>query len=189
MLLQIMEEGRLTDNVGRVVDFKNTILIMTTNIGAEEITGRQRLGFAKQDEQSGYEAMKDKLKEVMKNSFRPEFLNRVDDIIVFRPLREEQIERIVDLQLGRLRKLLADRKMTLEVTPAAARALATEGYDPAFGARPLKRAIQRLIQDPLAMQVLEGRFADGDHVVVDAGPDGQLRFERAGAAEPAGARA
>jgi ATP-dependent Clp protease ATP-binding subunit ClpB len=122
----------------------------------------------------------------LQRSFRPEFLNRVDDIIIFKPLREEQIERIVDLQLKRMEKLLSDRKITLEVTPDAKRVLAEEGYDPAFGARPLKRAIQRLIQNPLAMMVLEGRFGEGDHVVVEAHGK-QLDFHKAGARETVGA--
>jgi ATP-dependent Clp protease ATP-binding subunit ClpB len=181
VLLQILDDGRLTDSQGRTVDFRNTVIIMTSNIGSYLILE----SFGKTD----WELVEQQVMGELRRHFRPEFLNRVDDVIVFRPLREEQIEHIVDLQLERLRRLLGDRKMALEVTPAAKRALASEGYDPAFGARPLKRAIQRLIQDPLAMQVLEGRFADGDHIVVDAGPDGQLRFERAGSAEPAAARA
>jgi len=115
--------------------------------------------------------------------FKPEFLNRVDDTILFRPLGPEQIERIVDLQLKRLERLLADRKITLEVTPEAKRVLAEEGYDPAFGARPLKRSIQKLIQNPLALAVLEGRFAEGDTVVVTAGANGQLEFHRPGERE------
>jgi ATP-dependent Clp protease ATP-binding subunit ClpB len=181
ILLQILDDGRLTDSQGRTVDFRNSVIIMTSNVGSQYILE----SFDKTD----WALVESQVIAELRRNFRPEFLNRVDDIIVFRPLREEQIEQIVDLQLTRLRRLLADRKMTLEVTPAAKRLLATEGYDPAFGARPLKRAIQRMIQDPLAMQVLEGRFVEGDHIVVDAGPNGQLRFERAGTAEPAVARA
>jgi ATP-dependent Clp protease ATP-binding subunit ClpB len=112
----------------------------------------------------------------LRQHFRPEFLNRVDDTILFRPLAEEQIEHIVGLQLMRLEALLADRKLSIELTPAAKHVLATEGYDPAFGARPLKRAIQRLLQNPLALAVLEGRFTEGDRVKVDVGADGQLEF-------------
>ena len=130
----------------------------------------------------------------MRSHFKPEFLNRVDDIIIFRPLGTEQIEHIVGLQLGRFEKLLADRKLTLEMTPGARRLLAEEGYDPAFGARPLKRAIQRLIQNPLALQILEGRFHEGDRILVREGDAGKLVFERAdepvastaSAPEPAG---
>ncbi|HEX7019035.1 MAG TPA: type VI secretion system ATPase TssH, partial [Gemmatimonadaceae bacterium] len=122
--------------------------------------------------------------QALRQTFKPEFLNRVDDIIIFRPLGTQQIERIVDLQLARLRKLLADRKITIEVTPEAKRVLAEEGYDPAFGARPLKRAIQRMIQNPLAMAVLEGKFGDGDHVVVRPDGRGGLEFTtEAGAGE------
>jgi ATP-dependent Clp protease ATP-binding subunit ClpB len=154
---------------------------MTSNVGSQFILE----SFDKTD----WALVESQVINELRRVFRPEFLNRVDDVIVFRPLREEQIEQIAELQLGRLRRLLGDRKMTLEVTPAAKRILATEGYDPAFGARPLKRTIQRMIQDPLALQVLEGRFVEGDHIVVDAGPDGQLRFERADAREAAAARA
>jgi ATP-dependent Clp protease ATP-binding subunit ClpB len=180
ILLQILDDGRLTDSQGRTVDFRNAVVIMTSNVGSQFILE----SFDKTD----WALVESQVLAELRRNFRPEFLNRVDDVIVFRPLREEQIEHIVELQLGRLRRLLADRKMTLEITPAAKHVLATEGYDPAFGARPLKRAIQRLIQDPLALQVLEGRFVEGDQIVVDAGPDGQLRFERAGTREPAAAR-
>jgi ATP-dependent Clp protease ATP-binding subunit ClpB len=114
----------------------------------------------------------------MRSHFKPEFLNRVDDIVIFKPLGTEQIEHIVELQLERFRQMLADRKLVLEVTPDAKRMLAEEGYDPAYGARPLKRAIQRLIQNPLAMAILEGRFKEGDHIVVTPGANGQFAFER-----------
>jgi ATP-dependent Clp protease ATP-binding subunit ClpA len=186
-LLQIMEEGRLTDSFGRQIDFKNAIIIMTTNIGAGEIITSRPFGlgqYAKTDAEASYVDMKKKLKAEMEKVFRPEFLNRVDDIIVFRPLSMDEIEHIVELQLQRLERLLADRKLTLEVTPEAKRVLAEEGFDPTFGARPLKRAIQRLIQNPLALAVLEGRFSDGDHIVVSRAPSGTLTFERteAGAA-------
>ncbi|MGI8400917.1 MAG: type VI secretion system ATPase TssH, partial [Gemmatimonadaceae bacterium] len=115
----------------------------------------------------------------LRQHFRPEFLNRVDDIIIFRPLGKPEIEHIIDLQLGKLEKLLADRKLTLALTPEAREVLATEGYDPAFGARPLKRAIQRLLQNPLALAVLEGKFGEGDHIVVDRDPKGELTFGKA----------
>ncbi len=181
ILLQILDDGRLTDSQGRTVDFRNSVIIMTSNVGSQYILE----SFDKAD----WALVESQVTAELRRHFRPEFLNRVDDIIVFRPLREEQIEQIVDLQLRRLRRLLADRKMTLEVTPAGKRVVATEGYDPAFGARPLKRAIQRMIQDPLALHVLEGRFVEGDQIIVDAGPNGQLRFERAATTEPAEARA
>src|SRR3712207_4056359 len=181
VLLQILDDGRLTDSQGRTVDFRNTVIIMTSNIGSHFIL--------ESFDKSEWELVEQQVMGELRRHFRPEFLNRVDDIIVFRPLREEQIEHIVELQLARLRRLLADRKMTLEITPPAKRALATEGYDPAFGARPRKQALQRIVQDPLAMHVLEGRFVEGDHIVVDADAEAQLRFERAGAQEPVGPRA
>jgi len=121
----------------------------------------------------------------VRTHFKPEFLNRVDDIIIFRPLGKAEIEHIIDLQLKRLEQLLADRKLTLELTPQAREVLATEGYDPAFGARPLKRAIQRLLQNPLALAVLEGRFTEGDHIIVERDPKGELTFRKAKAREPA----
>ncbi len=169
ILLQILDDGRLTDSQGRTVDFRNTVIIMTSNIGSPFILEHARGDWALVETQVMAE---------MRRVFKPEFLNRVDDIIIFRPLGQDQIEKIVDLQLKRLEKLLADRKITILVTPDAKRVLAEEGYDPAFGARPLKRSIQRLIQNPLAMAVLDGQFSDGDTVVVDVGPNGQLQMHR-----------
>jgi ATP-dependent Clp protease ATP-binding subunit ClpB len=121
--------------------------------------------------------------EALRAHFRPEFLNRVDDIIIFRPLGKGEIEHIIDLQLHRLEQLLGERRLTFELTPAAREVLATEGYDPAFGARPLKRAIQRLLQNPLALAVLQGKFSEGDHIIVDRDPKGELTFRKA--TEPA----
>jgi ATP-dependent Clp protease ATP-binding subunit ClpB len=157
VLLQLLDDGRLTDGQGRTVDFRNTVVIMTSNIrSADELRDR----------------------------FRPEFLNRIDEVVVFQPLSREQLSEIVDLQLGRLRERLAERKLELEVADAAKELLAEEGWDPAYGARPLKRAIQRLLENPLARELLEGRFAEGDTVRVDV-RDGELVFERAEAAAPA----
>ncbi len=178
ILLQILDDGRLTDSQGRTVDFRNTVIIMTSNLGSQHI-----LEHAADD----WAVVEAEVNDALREHFRPEFLNRVDDVIIFKPLGEEHIERIIDLQLGRLRKLLADRKLSLELTSGARRVLATEGYDPAYGARPLKRAIQRLLQNPLAMAVLEGKFRDGDTVRVDAARGGRLTFERADAGEPVGA--
>jgi len=174
ILLQILDDGRLTDSQGRTVDFRNTVIIMTSNIGSVYIL--EHTG----DDRAVVEAQ---VMGALRQHFRPEFLNRVDDIIVFRPLGKGEIEHIIDLQLARLEKLLADRKLSLELTPEAREILATEGYDPAFGARPLKRAIQRLLQNPLAMAVLEGRFSEGDHIVVGVDPKGELTFSKPG--EPA----
>jgi ATP-dependent Clp protease ATP-binding subunit ClpB len=174
ILLQILDDGRLTDSQGRTVDFRNSVIIMTSNIGSTYILEHAN------DDRAVVEAQ---VTNALRQHFRPEFLNRVDDIIIFRALGKEEIEHIIDLQLGRLEKLLGDRKLTLQLTPAAREVLATEGYDPAFGARPLKRAIQRLLQNPLALAVLEGKFSEGDHIVVDRDPKGDLTFRKA--SEPA----
>ena len=167
ILLQILDDGRLTDSQGRTVDFKNAVIIMTSNVGSQYILENTGGDFDKVEAQ---------VISTLRQQFRPEFLNRVDDIIVFRPLGEEQIARIVDLQLNRLEKLLADRKLKIELTPAAKHYLAHEGYDAAFGARPLKRTIQRMVQNPLAMAVLEGRFVDGDTIRVDVDSANHLTF-------------
>ena len=173
ILLQILDDGRLTDSQGRTVDFRNSVIIMTSNIGSHYI-----LDHAGDD----WASVETQVTSVLRGHFKPEFLNRVDDIIVFRPLGMDQIEHIVELQLVRFEKLLADRKLTLVVTPEAKKQLAEEGYDPAYGARPLKRAIQRLIQNPLAMQILEGKFGEGDRIIVTPGQGGTLTFERDGVA-------
>ncbi|MGQ0715154.1 MAG: ATP-dependent chaperone ClpB [Gemmatimonadaceae bacterium] len=181
ILLQILDDGRLTDSQGRTVGFRNTVIIMTSNVGSSFILERGTRDWA---EVEGI------VMAELRRQFKPEFLNRVDDIIIFHPLGIEQLDQIIDLQLRRLEKLLAERKMTIELTPEARRVVAEEGYDPAFGARPLKRAIQRLIQNPLALAVLEGRFGEGDHVVVGVNPRGELAFEKVADATPveAGAR-
>jgi ATP-dependent Clp protease ATP-binding subunit ClpB len=178
ILLQILDDGRLTDGQGRTVDFKNTVIIMTSNVGSHYI---QDLGV--EDE----EALQDRVMEALRAQFRPEFLNRVDDIVIFHPLSKSQIKQIVDIQLELLRKRLAERKLTIELTDAAKVALAAEGFDPVYGARPLKRAIQRRVQDPLAMRLLDGEFHEGDHILVDATPTGELVFDRAEEPESAAA--
>jgi len=180
VLLQILDDGRLTDSQGRTVDFRNTVLIMTSNIGSQYI-----LEMGTQN----WEQVETKVLELLRQTFRPEFLNRVDDVIIFRPLSTQDIAKIVDLQIKRVERLVAERKLRLEVTPAAKQLIVAEGYDPVYGARPLKRAIQRLLQNPLAMAVLEGRYTEGDTVRVDRAKDGNhLAFERTpggAAAEPA----
>jgi ATP-dependent Clp protease ATP-binding subunit ClpB len=158
VLLQILEDGRLTDGQGRTVDFKNTIVVMTSNIGSHLI---QELG-------SDEAKTRDAVMEALRQNFRPEFLNRVDDVIIFHFLSKAQLRGIVEIQLGGLRRRLADRNLHLEVTDGAKDRLAEEGYDPVYGARPLKRTIQRLLQDPLAMRILEGEFHEGDTIKVDA---------------------
>ena len=178
VLLQVLDDGRLTDSKGRTVDFKNTVLIMTSNIGAAQ------LSTAWADGEEGFEDAKVRVMDSLKQHFRPEFLNRVDDIVVFHALGQEQLTHIIDLRLLDLEKLLADRKITLELTPAAREALFKAGYDRAYGARPLKRAIQRLVQDPLAVKILDGSVLHGDHVVATVGAKGELAFavaERAAA--------
>jgi ATP-dependent Clp protease ATP-binding subunit ClpB len=186
VLLQIMDDGRLTDGKGRVVDFKNTILIMTSNIGSSFLQAENL-----RSEQDFEEASK-QVMNALHTHFRPEFLNRVDDIIVFRPLGKEQLVKIIELRLEDVRRLLADRKISLELTDAAKDLLLAQGYDPNFGARPLKRAIQKLIQDPLALKILDGEVLHGDHVIVDADKHaGKLTFEvskRVGEKEPAKAK-
>jgi ATP-dependent Clp protease ATP-binding subunit ClpB len=158
VLLQILDDGRLTDGQGRVVDFKNTVIIMTSNTGSDVI---QELGA--QD----YEQMRDAILEVLRQHFRPEFLNRVDEIIIFQALTREQIKDIVGIQLRALARRLDDRKLAIELTDEAKDLLAEKGWDQVYGARPLKRAIQRNILDALAMEVLQGKFHEGETVVVD----------------------
>jgi len=162
ILLQIMDDGRLTDGKGRKVDFKNTVIIMTSNLGSAYL---QSENIRSAD---GFERASKQVMDALRGHFKPEFLNRVDDVIIFHPLGKEELVKIVDLRLEDLRRLLADRKISLELTDAAKELLFAEGYDPNFGARPLKRAIQKLVQDPLALKILDGAVLHGDHVVVDA---------------------
>ena len=176
VLLQVLDDGRLTDSKGRTVDFKNAVLIMTSNVGAAQLSTAWASG------EEGFDEAKGRVMDVLRQHFRPEFLNRVDDIVVFRPLGDEQLTHIVDLRLKDLQALLADRKITLELTDKARHAIFTAGYDRAYGARPLKRAIQRMVQDKLAVKILDGSVLHGDHVVVDAGKDG-LTFEVRGRKE------
>ncbi|MGC1618663.1 MAG: ATP-dependent chaperone ClpB [Candidatus Acidiferrum sp.] len=179
ILLQILEDGRLTDGKGRTVDFRNTVMVMTSNVGSTAIFELSH----KDPELARKEAM-----QALRAAFRPEFINRIDEIVIFNPLGKEQLGRIVGLLLKNVEKLLAARQITLALTPAAEELLLREGYDPAYGARPLRRTIQRLIQDPLALQILEGKILPGDHVRVDR--DGQkdaMRFERSKAKQRAAA--
>jgi ATP-dependent Clp protease ATP-binding subunit ClpB len=177
VLLQILEDGRLTDGKGRTVDFRNTVIIMTSNIASAAIFELAA---------GGEEKMRDQALQALRATFRPEFLNRVDDIVIFRPLGKAELRQIVDLQLARVAKLLEERKVTLEFTAAARDLLDREGSDPAYGARPMKRAIQRLIQDPLAIRILEGSVLPGDHVIVDAdAARAEMNFEPLREAVPA----
>lgn len=172
ILLQIMDDGRLTDGKGRVVDFKNTILIMTSNLGSSYLQA-ENLRTPEDFEKASEQVM-----AALHGHFRPEFLNRVDDIIVFGPLGKEQLVKIIELRLEDVRRLLADRKISIELTDAAKELLFTQGYDANFGARPLKRAIQKLIQDPLALKILDGEILHGDHITIEADKKaGKLKFE------------
>jgi ATP-dependent Clp protease ATP-binding subunit ClpB len=186
ILLQIMDDGRLTDGKGRTVDFRNTVIIMTSNIGSSYLQA-ENVRTPEEFENASKEVV-----NALHGHFKPEFLNRVDDIIVFSPLGKEQLVKIVDLRLEDVRRLLADRKISIELTDAAKELLFTEGYDPNFGARPLKRAIQKLVQDPLALKILDGEVLHGDHVIVDADKKaGKMKFsvsKRVGEKEPAKAK-
>ena len=162
ILLQILDDGRLTDSQGRTVDFRNVVIIMTSNVGSSWILEHAGADWALVETQ---------VTSALRAQFKPEFLNRVDDIVIFRPLGREQITHIVGLQLKRLDQLLADRKITLTLSEEAQALLATEGYEPAFGARPLKRAIQRMLQNPLAIALLDGQFKDGDSIVAQVEGD------------------
>jgi len=177
VLLQILDDGRLTDGQGRTVDFRNTVVIMTSNIGSAEI---QRLAGRPG---ADMEPIREAALESLRSEFRPEFLNRVDEIVVFRPLSRADIGRIVEIQLARLRTLLADRQLSLELSEAAREAVADAGYDPIYGARPLKRAIQRMIQDPLATKLLRGEFRAGDTILVDEAKEGGISFGKGKPAE------
>ncbi len=176
-LLQILDDGRLTDGHGRTVDFKNTVVIMTSNVGVELIRREMGIGFAAKKEEAksqkqAYEAMKEKVLAEMKKTFRPEFINRIDEIIVFHQLTEEQLGSIVELMVKDLKGRLAERKLNLELTEAAKSWLVKQGYDPVYGARPLRRAIERYVENPLSAKILQGEFADGDSVLVDVGEKG-----------------
>ena len=166
LLLQVFEEGRLTDSFGRKVDFRNTVIIMTSNVGASLIRKTGSLGFKTQKEEVSYQEMKDKLLEEVKHTFKPEFLNRIDDIIVFKQLVKEDLHRIIDIEVGYVAARLKEQNISLEVSPEAKELLIDKGFDPVFGARPLKRAIQRFLEDPLASEIISKKFKDGSLVKV-----------------------
>ena len=186
ILLQILEDGRLTDGHGRTVDFRNTVIIMTSNLGTEELR-RQPFGFRTdgRDPESEDQRLRDTVNEALKRTFRPEFLNRIDETIVFHPLTQEQIVQVVGLMVADVQDRLSDRDITFELTPAAGLWLAQEGFDPVFGARPLRRAIQRHLENALSKEILAGEFQSGDHVVVDAGDSGLVLTKGAAAPQPA----
>jgi ATP-dependent Clp protease ATP-binding subunit ClpB len=181
ILLQLLDDGRLTDGKGRTVDFKNTVVIMTSNIASHEIHEAMR-----ENDEDGRASggivtaeMRKKIQSTLLQHFRPEFINRIDEIVIFNALGKEQIVKIVDLQLVNLRRLLAEKKIQIELTDKARELLLREGYDPQYGARPLKRTIQQLIQDPLALRLLDGDVVPGDRVAIDADlKRGEMKFER-----------
>jgi ATP-dependent Clp protease ATP-binding subunit ClpB len=169
ILLQVLEDGRLTDGKGRTVDFRNAVVVLTSNIGShwiQEMAGK------------GEEVIRDRVMEELRRTFRPEFLNRLDEIILFHALGKEQLSAIVDLMIREVNARMADRKLTVTLAPEAKGRLAEIGYDPAYGARPLRRAIQTHIQDPLAMKILQGEFREGDSVRVDADGKSGFRFQK-----------
>jgi ATP-dependent Clp protease ATP-binding subunit ClpB len=168
VLLQVLDDGRLTDGQGRTVDFRNTLIIMTSNLGSEFLVN--------QPEGEDTSAVREQVMGMVRAHFRPEFLNRVDEIIIFDRLSEEDLKKIVEIQLARLTKRLEQRKIVLKLSDAAKALIAREGYDPVYGARPLKRAIQKEILDPLSMQILEGKFREGQTIRVDAKAN-KLTFE------------
>jgi ATP-dependent Clp protease ATP-binding subunit ClpB len=179
VLLQLLDDGRLTDGKGRTIDFKNTVVIMTSNLGSQYIAEDSQSDSARGAADKGTisESTRRAVTEALREHFRPEFLNRIDDIIFFHALGREHMKEIIDIQLAGLMKRLEERKIRVHLTDRAKDELVREGYDPAYGARPLKRTIQRSVLDPLAMRVLQGEFVEGDTITVDSGPDG-LRFEK-----------
>jgi ATP-dependent Clp protease ATP-binding subunit ClpB len=188
VLLQVLDDGRLTDGQGRTVDFRNTVIVLTSNLGGE-ILSRQpdqlHIGYATNPEAESWDAVRDEVMEVVRRSFRPEFLNRLDEILLFRRLSKDQMAGVVDIQLGRLRKLLEERHIVLDLDAGAKQWLANAGYDPIYGARPLKRVIQRSLQNPLATALLEGKIADGQTVHVTANDKGLVINGETAAAEAA----
>jgi ATP-dependent Clp protease ATP-binding subunit ClpB len=170
-MLQVLDDGRVTDSQGRTVDFKNSIIIMTSNIGSQYI-----LDVA--GDNNRYEEMRSRVMESMRTSFRPEFLNRIDEVIIFHALEKSELRSIVQIQVERLKKRLVDRKISLKLSDSALDFLADVGYDPVYGARPLKRAIQRELETAMAKCILRGEFVDGDTVFVDVGDTERLTFQR-----------
>jgi ATP-dependent Clp protease ATP-binding subunit ClpC len=184
MLLQIMEEGHLSDAKGRKVDFRNAIIVMTSNIGADVIKKQTSLGFAMKrdevtEERLSYEDMRKKLSESLKRAFRPEFINRMDSVVIFRSLNKEDIQKIVSLELFKVAERLKDHNLVLTASTEALSLLAEQGYDAEFGARPLRRVIQQKVEDPLSDKMLAGEFVDGDSVEVSINDDGEIALEKA----------
>jgi ATP-dependent Clp protease ATP-binding subunit ClpC len=191
LLLQVLDDGRLTDSQGRQVDFKNCVIVMTSNVGATGMTTTSDIGFRPQkstadDEAKAYDRMKNKVLEEVKTTFRPEFLNRVDEIVVFHQLTRQEIEQIVTLELDKVIREVKAQEMELKVTESAKMLLAKKGWDPQFGARPLRRAIQRMVEDELAEEMIKGTFSSGDHVLGDVDPDDpeKMKYTKIPSVEP-----
>jgi ATP-dependent Clp protease ATP-binding subunit ClpC len=182
-LLQILDDGRLTDGQGRVVDFRNTVLIMTSNLGTEFVSRGGTLGFLGAGDDQDKESHQ-KIEKALKSTFRPEFLNRIDEVIIFSPLSIEQMMDIVTLQMKEIDERLKDHGIKIELTPEAQKWLAEAGFDPLFGARPLKRALQKHVESPLSVKLLENEFNEGDTVIADL-QDGQITFRKKEAEQPA----
>ncbi|HXM06774.1 MAG TPA: AAA family ATPase, partial [Candidatus Acidoferrum sp.] len=191
LLLQVLDDGRLTDSQGRQVDFKNCVIVMTSNVGATGMTTTSDIGFRPQkstadDEAKAYDRMKNKVLEEVKTTFRPEFLNRVDEIVVFHQLTRQEIEQIVTLELDKVIREVKAQEMELKVTESAKLLLAKKGWDPQFGARPLRRAIQRMVEDEVAEEMLKGTFSSGDHILGDVDPDDpeKMKYSKIPSVEP-----
>jgi len=179
ILLQVLEDGRLTEAKGRTVDFRNTVIIMTSNAGAQVIRGDKQLGFTVQeDEKEQYERMKSRVMDEVKRLFRPEFLNRLDEIIIFHSLNKDHLKQIVHLEVRKVADRLKEQGVGLTISDAALQVLVTEGYDEKYGARPLRRAIQRLLEDPLSEEMLRQPFKYGEQVHVDTDENGKIVFRR-----------
>jgi ATP-dependent Clp protease ATP-binding subunit ClpC len=184
MLLQILEEGKLTDNVGRVVNFRNTIVLMTSNVGSDTIKRQSTLGFSPISDENSYEKMRDKIMEEAKKTFRPEFLNRLDDVIVFRALTKPDLIEILNLETDKVTKRLKNRNIVLQFDEKAKDFLVEKGYDPQYGARPMRRAVERFLEDPLAEEILRGSLHEGEPILVKVDND-HLIFTQNAAAEGA----
>jgi ATP-dependent Clp protease ATP-binding subunit ClpC len=175
ILLQILEDGRLTDSQGRTVDFKNTVIIMTSNLGTAELR-KKAIGFSEDDDEMNYDKMRERVMETLKKQFRPEFLNRIDEVIVFHELTKDEVKTIVELLIERVRTQLESQAVDLALSDGAKTLLADKGYDPELGARPLRRAIQRMLEDPLSERVLQKEFPAGSTILVDVDPDDSDRL-------------
>jgi len=184
MLLQILEEGKLTDNVGRVVNFRNTIILMTSNVGSDTIKKQSTLGFSPITDETSYEKMRERILEEAKKTFRPEFLNRLDDLIVFRALTKPDLIQILDLEISKVMQRLKARNIVLQLDEKAKDFLVGKGYDPQYGARPMRRAVERSLEDPLAEEILKGSFHEGEPILVSVEND-KLTFSQPAAAEGA----